>query len=171
MLILCLSHFIISVFKENLIFILAAWYSVHISFFSVRWCLRNHLKSVHLEEKTFKCKFCNCQTSFASEGRLTTHILRVHEKTVVRLTRLIYEFKNSNRKNVLFRYLLLRRTKVGTSSIGNRFGRFISEELMGTCQFIFVRDFPQFPNEKMLRIVIWHFFFRDLSQSEKLSEI
>jgi len=49
--------------------------------FSVR-CLRNHLKTVHLEEKPFKCKFCNCQTSFASEGRLTTHVVRVHGKTL-----------------------------------------------------------------------------------------
>ena len=60
-------------------------------FSSVR-CLRNHLKTVHLEEKPFKCKFCNCQTSFASEGRLTTHVIRVHSKTVVRLTRFIYGF-------------------------------------------------------------------------------
>ena len=58
-------------------------------FSSVR-CLRNHLKTVHLEEKPFKCKFCNCQTSFASEGRLTTHVVRVHGKTLVSLTRLIY---------------------------------------------------------------------------------
>ena len=94
---LCRINFWKYIFKEKNIFILAVWYSVNISFFSVR-CLRNHLKTVHLEEKPFKCKFCNCQTSFASEGRLTTHVVRVHGKKMVRLTRLIYEFKNSNRK-------------------------------------------------------------------------
>ena len=80
-------------------------YSVHISIFSRRWCLRNHLKTVHLEEKPFKCKFCNCQTSFASEGRLTTHVLRVHEKVVVSLTRLIYELRILTGKSRWLRFI------------------------------------------------------------------
>ena len=91
-------------FYKCIIFILAAWYSVPISFFSVR-CLRNHLKTVHLEEKPFKCKFCNCQTSFASEGRLTTHVIRVHSKKMVRLTRFIYNLRIITGKSRLLRFI------------------------------------------------------------------
>ena len=91
-------------FYKCIIFILAAWYSVPISFFSVR-CLRNHLKTVHLEEKPFRCKFCNCQTSFASEGRLTTHVIRVHSKKMVRLTRFIYNLRIITGKSRLLRFI------------------------------------------------------------------